>query len=32
VKDGGDVNGSAELSSSHWLLAYYLGLYHGFIR
>jgi hypothetical protein len=32
VKDGGDEWGSAELSSSHWLLAYYLGLHHGFIK
>jgi hypothetical protein len=32
VADGGDEWGSAELSSSHWLLAYYLGRYHGFIR
>ena len=32
IAAGGDENGTAELSASHWLLAYYLGLYHGFIE
>ena len=32
IDDGGSEWGETELSSSHWLLAYYLGLYHGFIK